>query len=689
MHSSTAQYEEDIVPPVPAIPKAYESPKETDQQFFTNQLRSSQSGFLGKGESATSDFDSNQATKSQRQDIEARRKQSGDSTRAHQRVNTIDDIERSANLSTAQRASRQQLQQQIQQQQDNGGRKNANLQPLRLPPLNLMPMNAPAKDRNAGYARQSQDLTFEDSFNMSQTPEPKRIAKTPSTPMTASKATFFRRQDDDVAKQKTMRSSTSHFALRDLMQLDLDSSKTQFFDDSDVDFTASGVPIPPSKQRNAITPFSSGSLPKRSSEFVRAHRSRPSGDYTTGDFTLGKFQNYQVQDPLPQAPTGTRPSRSGTDASYKTAETPSSFEKASPTVETASVDSKKEKENSSGGLRRKLSLGWRRSSSKGNNDLKSTPPDGPLPEKEKTKLQKRQSEMPPPKLPASATWTGELPSIPRPSLDSIRRKSGPTPAHAIAGGSTANLHDIPALPKTKSQHSEQPQPISAANRSTSWSSNNPSSRAASSAKSASTAPTRKPSGPPALSAIVKDKDDLAADDEMRRLSQKRRDVDTAARESEDLKKRAVARSPMSPDRVLHDRNCTLNIFERGEIMDFEKEGIYFTGTKNARKIVGSLSPPPGDKEKSGNYGYDDERGDYNIVAGDHLAYRYEVVDVLGKGSFGQVVRCVDHKEGGIVAIKIIRNKKRFHQQALVEVSILGRLREWVSTSGTMRVQHID
>ena len=72
----------------------------------------------------------------------------------------------------------------------------------------------------------------------------------------------------------------------------------------------------------------------------------------------------------------------------------------------------------------------------------------------------------------------------------------------------------------------------------------------------------------------------------------------------------------------------------------------------------------------------------NIVFGDHLAYRYEVVDVLGKGSFGQVVRCVDHRDGGIVAVKIIRNKKRFHQQALVEVGILGRLRDWVSYNCT-------
>ena len=59
-------------------------------------------------------------------------------------------------------------------------------------------------------------------------------------------------------------------------------------------------------------------------------------------------------------------------------------------------------------------------------------------------------------------------------------------------------------------------------------------------------------------------------------------------------------------------------------------------------------------------GYDDERGDYNYVPGDHIAYRYEIQEVLGKGSFGQVIKCFDHKTKDSVAAKIIRNKKRFH-----------------------------
>ena len=78
-----------------------------------------------------------------------------------------------------------------------------------------------------------------------------------------------------------------------------------------------------------------------------------------------------------------------------------------------------------------------------------------------------------------------------------------------------------------------------------------------------------------------------------------------------------------------------------------------------------------------NHGYDDARGDYVAVVADHLAYRYEVIGMLGRGSFGQVMKCRDHTDGSTVAIKIIRNKARFHTQALVEVQILDHLRSKV------------
>jgi dual specificity tyrosine-phosphorylation-regulated kinase 2/3/4 len=75
-----------------------------------------------------------------------------------------------------------------------------------------------------------------------------------------------------------------------------------------------------------------------------------------------------------------------------------------------------------------------------------------------------------------------------------------------------------------------------------------------------------------------------------------------------------------------------------------------------------------------NHGFDDERGDYLAAMHDHIAYRYEVLSVLGKGSFGQVMKGYDYKSNTMKAIKIIRNKKRFHQQALIEVKILEHLR---------------
>jgi len=71
-----------------------------------------------------------------------------------------------------------------------------------------------------------------------------------------------------------------------------------------------------------------------------------------------------------------------------------------------------------------------------------------------------------------------------------------------------------------------------------------------------------------------------------------------------------------------------------------------------------------------NHGYDDDKGDYKIVIGDHIGYRYQIVEFLGKGSFGTAVKCIDHKEKKQVAVKIVKNKKKYYYQASVELKIL-------------------
>lgn len=110
----------------------------------------------------------------------------------------------------------------------------------------------------------------------------------------------------------------------------------------------------------------------------------------------------------------------------------------------------------------------------------------------------------------------------------------------------------------------------------------------------------------------------------------------------------------------------LTDYEKGEILDFKE--IYTVGHNCPDKIKGS---PLGQY----NSGYDDDKGDYHIRMLDHIAYRYEVKDKLGRGSFGQALKCFDHKTKQYVALKIIRSKKKFQHQAGVEVKILKHLKD--------------
>ncbi len=145
---------------------------------------------------------------------------------------------------------------------------------------------------------------------------------------------------------------------------------------------------------------------------------------------------------------------------------------------------------------------------------------------------------------------------------------------------------------------------------------------------------------------------------------------------EDLDAMLQFPDPEKPSRELSPRQAevvfgnVLSEYEAKEIRDYKH--VYYAGTPT--KHMATLDRP------ANNHGYDDDRGDYLVSNHDHLAYRYEIIDLLGRGSFGQVLQCKDHKTGNYVAIKLIRNKKRFHHQALVEVKILEKLASWVGTS---------
>ena len=125
--------------------------------------------------------------------------------------------------------------------------------------------------------------------------------------------------------------------------------------------------------------------------------------------------------------------------------------------------------------------------------------------------------------------------------------------------------------------------------------------------------------------------------------------------------------PLKPCRAIQIYKNVLSDYETAEILNFRE--IYYVGENAAsKKIKGSLL-------KDNNCGYDDERGDYIVVEKDHIGYRFEVIEKLGQGSFGQAFKCHDHKTDEDVAIKVIKNDPSFQFQAGVEVKILTHLRD--------------
>lgn len=565
------------VPPVPAIPKAYESPKgELDAPVFPAPRKSSLPVDIGKLNIARDS------------DSEAR---AGATDYAHGRATKTPESRTRTSTVT--------------------GRKG--LQTLKLPPLNLLPLGTPMTTKiEALRDREAEE-------RKSYTPSNQVIPKTPSTPMTASRANFWTYGDDDVPESAIQaRSSTSHFGLSSTSTAALrTASSTSDFRSFDT----------PNGNRN-ISPYASYTLPKSGTEFNHL-RHQASGDYSNR-----ASQSHKLTGPRPQTQSAIF-----TPAAERLSQISTPSEPESATV-------------SSSSLKDRLTVTRIRSNSKAAKHSSEVNIDPA-----------KYDHMPPPKLPASATWnnlssvtstnptakTSSLKPRRQSSVSSISKQSA-NRKPSISSDRSLTLEPTPSNESGGSDHSHNRAPGQYVS---------PVHKIISSARSSAAVSSR------SADASV-DADVVVADEEMRRLGSKRKDFQSAAKVLDELRRKAGPKDRVSPAQALKMAN--LNIFERGEIIDYRD--IYFCGTQNAKKHVGDLH------SGAANFGYDDDRGDYNIVVGDHLAYRYEVVDILGKGSFGQVVRCVDHKTGALVAIKIIRNKKRFHQQALIEVNLLTKLKEW-------------
>ena len=95
----------------------------------------------------------------------------------------------------------------------------------------------------------------------------------------------------------------------------------------------------------------------------------------------------------------------------------------------------------------------------------------------------------------------------------------------------------------------------------------------------------------------------------------------------------------------------LSIHELTEVQEYEE--VYYVA-KSGMKYQ------PTKKERLVNNGFDDAEGYYRIVKGDQIGYRFEVGELIGKGAFGQVIKCRDHKKKEDVAIKMVKNQKKYY-----------------------------
>lgn len=119
-------------------------------------------------------------------------------------------------------------------------------------------------------------------------------------------------------------------------------------------------------------------------------------------------------------------------------------------------------------------------------------------------------------------------------------------------------------------------------------------------------------------------------------------------------------------------NTNLEVYQKQELVSYAQ--IYYYGQNCTKKwhTVAELTKSD---------------GGYNWVKGDQVQFRYEILDQLGEGSFGEVYKCMDYKRNKLIALKIVKNNEKYANQAKTEIKILNYIKVKDPT-GTKNCVHI-
>ncbi|RXG71734.1 Homeodomain-interacting protein kinase 2 [Armadillidium vulgare] len=128
----------------------------------------------------------------------------------------------------------------------------------------------------------------------------------------------------------------------------------------------------------------------------------------------------------------------------------------------------------------------------------------------------------------------------------------------------------------------------------------------------------------------------------------------------------------------HSRKCSDHVSSvGGSGLDSNSKVVCnTTGTGTVPRTVAHGKVALGGGAHNATKGGGAADGDYQLVQHEvlySLTAQYEVLEFLGRGTFGQVVKCWKKGTNDIVAIKILKNHPSYARQGQIEVGILTRL----------------
>ncbi|KAI1810715.1 kinase-like domain-containing protein [Poronia punctata] len=101
---------------------------------------------------------------------------------------------------------------------------------------------------------------------------------------------------------------------------------------------------------------------------------------------------------------------------------------------------------------------------------------------------------------------------------------------------------------------------------------------------------------------------------------------------------------------------------------------YQPPTKPIKKSGEVHVRPVTDRSPQASVKVDDDDGHYIVVPDADLTQQYQIIRLLGQGTFGKVVQALDRRRNSFVAIKIIRAVQKYRDASRIELRVLQTLK---------------